>query len=93
MTGTLEGVGNIKRTWKKMPIKICIKESGDWLKKSGYDLEEEEEIYDTSVQDILDNTRWYLDNLQWLATYMVRWKQYDSKTPTMPYKYVKEKGL
>jgi hypothetical protein len=76
-----------------MPIKICIKESGDWLKSSGYSLAEEEEIYEETMQDILDNPRWYLDNVEWLATYMVRWKSHGSKTPTMPYRYVKPKGL
>lgn len=49
------------------------------LKGNDYTPEQEEAIYDDNLQDVLDNTRWYLDNLEMLRSYMVSWKRYPSK--------------
>jgi hypothetical protein len=57
------------------------------LKDAGYTIEEEERIYDTQLQEVLDNVSWYLENFQTMVTYKVRWKNYNNKTPTTPYKY------
>ena len=60
------------------------------LTQSGYTVEEETELYDKQLQDILDNLRWYLDNLDNMVEYRVIWKDYRSKTPTLPHKYVRK---
>lgn len=52
-------------------------------------MDEEVEIYDRTLQDVIDNPGWYLDNLADLSPYMVRWKDYRYKTPVSPYKFVK----
>lgn len=58
---------------------------------NGYSLEEQGVLYDEQLEDLLLRTRWYLDNLEFLPTYRVGWKNYRSKVPPVPYRYVKEK--
>lgn len=59
------------------------------LKDADYSLEEEADIYDKQLQHIYDNPGLYLDAIEgdFLRTYKVRWKDYQSKTATIPYKY------
>lgn len=61
-----------------MPIKVKILRTNNWLKDNGYSLEDELEIYNSQLQDILLHTRWYLDNLEYLIQYRVRWVNYRS---------------
>jgi len=64
------------------------------LKDADYSIEEEADIYDKQLQHIYDNPGLYLDAIEgnFLRTYKVRWKNYRSKTPTIPYKYTKKGG-
>lgn len=48
----------------------------NWLKDAGYTLEEEARIFEDQLSDIIKNPRWYLDNLDYLPTYRVSWKNY-----------------
>ena len=57
------------------------------LKEAGYTLKEEAQIYDDTLQDIKIHTRWYLDNLERLKSYRVRWHDYGERTPTIPYRF------
>lgn len=47
-----------------------------WLKNSGYSIEEEWEIYYYCLKDVYDNPRWYLDNLDRLPVFRVRFLNY-----------------
>lgn len=49
------------------------------LKANLYSIEEEDEIYNLTMDAILSNTRWYLDNLEKMPTYRVSWHRYNSK--------------
>jgi len=49
------------------------------LKSNGYTLEQEEAIYDRLLEDVIHNTRWYLDNLEFMRAYTVRWKRYPAQ--------------
>ena len=58
-------------------------------------MEEEAVIYDLLLQDVIDNTRWYLDNLETIPTFRVSWYTYEkmSKRPKQlgcpsPYRFV-----
>ena len=68
-----------------------------WLKDSSYTIEEQAKIYDITLQQVYDNPRWYLDNLEYLRDYRVDWHCYSRTTikgrrmPTLPYKI--HKGL
>jgi hypothetical protein len=42
-------------------------------------MQEQADIYDEQLKDILDNTRWYLDNLHYLGEYRVDWHTYSRK--------------
>jgi hypothetical protein len=42
----------------------------------GYSIEKERELFDEQIEDILANTRWYLDNLDCMAEYRVSWGNY-----------------
>ena len=70
-----------------------------WLKDSGYTEEEEGAIYDATLEDLGDNPRWYLDNLEYLRDYRVSWHCYgrDNKMPVLPLEFIinskKRKGL
>ena len=66
-----------------MALKIRVCKTNNWLKDNGYTLQEEIEIYKRQLQDIIDNPRWYLDNLEYLVTYRVRWKNYRNNKPTL----------
>jgi len=60
------------------------------LTENGYSIEEQAAIYDSQLVDILENIRWYLDNLDSMRTYTVAWKSYyRSKVATLPYCYTK----
>jgi len=48
---------------------------------NGYTFKEETEIYKSQLQDILDNTRWYLDSLDYLNAYRVSWHCYTNSKP------------
>lgn len=72
-------------------ITIHFIAQGNRLKDSGYTLEEEEIIYDDNLQDIYNNPRWYLNNLDSLSEYRVRWNDYSTKTAVLPYKHVKKR--
>ena len=60
------------------------------LKDAGYSMEEESKLYDEQLEDIRQNTRRYLDGLTFMATYKLRWKDYRSTSPTIPYRFVKK---
>lgn len=62
----------------KMAIKIkYIHTNNTWLDNKAYSKEEQHTLYDDSLQDVLDNTRWYLDNLDYLREYRVYWGNYN----------------
>lgn len=71
-------------------IKIALLPNNRSLKQNNYSMEDEEEIYDNVLQDIYDNPRWYLDNVDYLSVFYVSWKNYRYKSPVMPYKFVKK---
>ena len=71
-------------------IKIALLPHSRNLKENGYSIEEEGEIYDELLQDVIDNTRWYLDNLDYLSFFRVSWKNYSYTTPVLPRKYVRK---
>ena len=70
-------------------MKIMLSQDSS-LTENGYSLEEQAEIYDNQLVDILENTRWYLDNLDSMKIYRVGWKSYyRSKVATLPYEFTK----
>ena len=73
-----------------MMIQIEMIPNNNHLKESGYTLTEEAMIYAEQLVDILQNTRWYLDNLESLVEYRVRWNCYALKSATLPLKCVKK---
>lgn len=60
------------------------------LKSSGYDLAAQAKLYDAQLEDVLANTRWYLDNLDYLPVYTVSWHDYSMKSATLPYSLVRK---
>lgn len=82
-----------------MVVKIPLGTS-NYLNYSGFSKEEQSEIYEKQLNDIIENTRWYLDNLHYLVEYRVTYKNYtkpkkvllngrrSNGTPTLPIKYI-----
>lgn len=68
-------------------IQIQISKINSKLKSNDFTLTQEVELYDRQLQDVFDNPRQYLDNLNFLTEYKVRWKDYRYNTPVLPYKY------
>ena len=67
-----------------MMIQIKLSKYNNWLKENGYTIEEEASLYLRQLDDIIRNTRWYLDNYEKLATYRVRWVNYSACNITKP---------
>jgi len=67
------------------------------LKDNGFTLKEEEEIYDNLLQEVYDNPRYFLDNLDSMTLFRVSWHDYRSKHAVLPLKHInkpyKSKGL
>lgn len=63
------------------------------LKDNGYSLVEEGVIYDEQLYELYMNPRWYLDNLDKMTTFRVRWNNYGLKTPTLPLKHIKNRKV
>lgn len=72
-----------------MALEVRLYKNNNWLKRSGYTITEEGEVYDEQLQDIVANPRWYLDNLDYLCEYRVSWKNYRHTNPTKPREFVK----
>jgi hypothetical protein len=63
-------------------MKIALTSGNNWLKDNEYSLEEEKEIYFLTLEDIYNNPRWYLDNLEYLVEYRVSFINYKTKKET-----------
>ena len=70
-------------------IQIELAKTNNWLKENGYSLMKEEQIYDEQLKDVITNTRWYLDNIEFMIEYRVSWKDYRRKSATIPLRHVK----
>ena len=71
-------------------VKIYLMKDNNHLKNNGYSLEEEGQIYEDNLQEVLDNTKQILKDLDYLVEFRVSWKNYRWKTPTLPLKYTKK---
>ena len=60
--------------------------NNNWLDKNGYSLEEQQQIYQYQLDDVLKNTRWYLDSLEHLVTYRLSYICYTRKKKQRVYK-------
>jgi hypothetical protein len=67
-------------------IEVRFYDKSSWLKDADYSYIEENQILDDLLNDVLMNTRWYLDNLDYLREFRVSWGNYRSKTPPSPMK-------
>lgn len=66
-----------------MVVKIAMSMNSN-LTDSGYDFEEQNEIYQMVLRDVYDNPRWYLDNLDSLKSFKVGWHFYNSSATNIP---------
>ena len=73
-----------------MMLKIALMPNNRSLSQNGYSLDEQELMYAELLQDVFDNPRWYLDNVDYLSVFYVSWKNYRYKSPVMPYIYVRK---
>jgi len=60
-------------------IRLQIIPTNNWLRDNGYTPEEEIYIYSKQLEDIYDNPRWYLDNLDYLREYRTYFINYNRK--------------
>lgn len=72
-----------------MVVQIAMGQSNK-LCDNGYDIYEQEEIYDMTLDDLYFHARWYLDNVDFLSTYKVDWHNYRSKRSPVPYSKVRK---
>lgn len=71
-------------------VEIRFKNRSSDLSVQGYTVEQQAQIYDAMLQDVMDNTRWYLDQLDFLREVRVSWASYQKGCATKPYKFVKD---
>lgn len=73
-------------------VQIQFTNSSSLLAKSDYSMEEQGQIYDYQLQDVIENTRWYLDNIEFMREFRVSWVDYKTQRWTKPIEFVdKEK--
>lgn len=73
-----------------MKVKFLNSVSSSRLSEHGYTKKEEIELFDKMLQEVYDNPRWFLDNLDELTTFQVFWANSSPKSPIMPYRHTKE---
>jgi len=64
---------------------IYPKRTVSYLKANGYSDKEEKKIYNDVLDDIQKNTRWYLDNLEYLSEFQVSWENYHDRDAQLKY--------
>jgi hypothetical protein len=69
-------------------IHIQFTGTSSLLDSSDYTLKDQEEIYDAMLLDLMENTRWYLDNYEYLREFRVSWVDYKTQKITKPYRFV-----
>jgi hypothetical protein len=74
-------------------MRIKLFPQNNRLSDNGYSREEEGELYLRQLQDVIDNPRWYLDNLHKMQEYRLSWVDYKKMDHSLPLEYVKEKNL
>jgi len=75
-------------------IELELSSVSSWLIDAGYSIEDEARIYELILDDLGENPRWYLDNLEYLAEIRLRWVDYTRQyTPSIPRKFVKNQKL
>lgn len=60
-------------------MEIKLAKQSSWLSAAGYNREEQMQIYAEQLEDILKNTAWYLDNLQFMVEYRCDFISYSGK--------------
>jgi hypothetical protein len=71
-------------------MRLNLNLESNWLSNCGYSHQKQIEIYDEQLEDIMLNTRWYLDHLDEMKEYRVFWTRYTRKLKTtLPFRYKK----
>lgn len=58
-------------------LKIPTCKTDNWLSSKGFTREEEIEIFSINLQEVYDNVRYILDNLEYLPEYRVSFGNYN----------------
>lgn len=69
-----------------------------YLTKHDYTIEDVEDLFEQQLQEIIDETRWYLDNIDYMVEYRVPWGKYTKRIDgtgriTVPRKHTEEEDL
>jgi hypothetical protein len=67
-------------------IKVRLIKTSNQLRTSQYTRAEEIEIYDSVLQDVYDNPRWYIDNLDYICIFRLSWGDYRYNRAILPKK-------
>ena len=65
-------------------VEVRIAQQCNLLDFVGYTKKEEAAIYNANLQEVIDNPKKWLQQLESLPTYRVSWKNYGFNTPTFP---------
>jgi hypothetical protein len=74
-------------------MKVAFLKTNNNLVDNGYSEEEQEQLYDLQLQELFENPRWYLDNLDYMPVYRVSWNDYSLNTATLPLKHVNRRNV
>jgi len=72
-------------------IELSLPRNSNWLSDAGYEVKEQEDVYDQLLDDVIANPRWYLDQLSYLAEFRVSWVNYAKQNVTRPYRFTKRR--
>ena len=71
-------------------MEIEFKNESSWLSAQGYAIEEQARLYDECLKDVIENTAYYLDQLEYVREFRVSWVDYRRQNVTKPYKFTLE---
>lgn len=72
---------------KNVGINVRQHPGRGFLKDAGYSMKEEEDLYNQLLDDVYNNPRWYLDNLDYLSSFYVSWNDYKVTKITIPHQF------
>lgn len=74
-------------------IHVDFKTGSSMLKANGFTVEEEAQLYDDLLQDVIENPRWYLNQLDYMREFRVSWTDYRTQNVTKPYRFLQNPKL
>lgn len=72
-------------------MKLNLFPQNNHLRENGFTMAEEESLYERQLRELLENPRWYLDNLDNMREYRLSWVDYRHTKVSIPHRYCRKR--